>query len=192
MFRDKTLIPTEAIRLLALGLLGEAPRGYAELAVEVRRFIGHVLGPSLDMLAPSIELLRAEGLAEGGERLALTAAGRAQRDKLLKAPVRAPLDDTGRLVVALKFRFMAALPEAERRGQYALLVDLHETELARLEAFKALAGEAGDLAGWLAHEIGLVRARLAFLAERAAPPGAAPPGAMAPGRPVAGRAANDG
>ena len=29
MFRDKTLIPTEAIRVLALGLIADRPRRYA-------------------------------------------------------------------------------------------------------------------------------------------------------------------
>jgi DNA-binding PadR family transcriptional regulator len=168
MFRDKTLIPTEAIRLLALGLLAEAPRGYAELAVEVRRFIGHVLGPSLDMLAPSIELLRAEGLATGTETLTLAEPGRAELAKLLSAPIRAPLDDTGRLVVALKLRFMGALAPAERQAQYALLQDVYETERARLLAFRGLAGAASaELAAWLDHEIGEIDRRLAHVAERA-------------------------
>ena len=31
MYRDKSLVPAQAIRLLALGLLAEAPRSYADL-----------------------------------------------------------------------------------------------------------------------------------------------------------------
>ena len=90
MFRDKTLIPTEAIRVLALGLLAERPRRYAELAQELRRFIGLVLGPSLDMLAPSLELLRFEGLAGAKEgraedELAITEKGRGGLMSLLRA-----------------------------------------------------------------------------------------------------------
>ena len=36
MYRDNTLIPSEAIRLLALGILADGDRRYAELASEVR------------------------------------------------------------------------------------------------------------------------------------------------------------
>ena len=38
MFRDKSLMPKEAIRLAALGLLGHGPMRYGELANEVRHF----------------------------------------------------------------------------------------------------------------------------------------------------------
>jgi hypothetical protein len=75
MFRDKTLIPAEAIRLAALGMLAEGPRAYGALAGDVRHFASRIMGPSLDLLGPSLELLRHEGLAvaEGsGERSATT------------------------------------------------------------------------------------------------------------------------
>ena len=35
MYKDNSLIPTEAVRLAALGMLQEAPRRYADLAAEV-------------------------------------------------------------------------------------------------------------------------------------------------------------
>ena len=177
MFRDKTLIPTEAIRVLALGLIADRPRGYAELAQELRRFIGLVLGPSLDMLAPSLELLRFEGLAtaNGGDGtgagnptegdLAITAAGRAELMSLLRANVRAPINDTNRLVIALKFRFLHLLSPEEQRAQLALLADLYETERGRLEELRAQDGGAA-FAAWLDHEIALAGERIGWIKAR--------------------------
>lgn len=168
MFRDKTLIPTEAIRVLALGLLADRPWRYGDLAQEVRRFVGLVLGPSLDMLAPSLELLRYEGLADaaGGEgaetELAITARGRAELLDLLRANVRAPVNDTTRLVIALKFRFLHLLPPAERQAQLDLLADLYETERGRLEALRDRDGD-GSFAAWLDHEIALAGERIGWL-----------------------------
>jgi DNA-binding PadR family transcriptional regulator len=167
MFRDKTLIPTEAIRVLALGLLAERPRRYAELAQDLRRFIGLVLGPSLDMLAPSLELLRFEGLAaaegEGADAaLSIAEKGRAELMTLLRANVRAPVNDTNRLVIALKFRFLHLLPPEERQAQLALLADLYETERGRLEELRAQDGGAA-FAAWLDHEIALIGERIAWL-----------------------------
>lgn len=167
MFRDKTLIPTEAIRVLALGLIADRPRRYAELAQELRRFIGLVLGPSLDMLAPSLELLRFEGLAtangEGADAaLSITEKGRGELMNLLRANVRAPVNDTNRLVIALKFRFLHLLPPAEQQTQLALLADLYETERGRLEELRAADGGAA-FAAWLDHEIALIGERIAWL-----------------------------
>lgn len=167
MFRDKTLIPTEAIRVLALGLLAERPRRYAELAQELRRFIGLVLGPSLDMLAPSLELLRFEGLAaaegDGADAaLSITAKGRGELMTLLRANVRAPVNDTNRLVIALKFRFLELLPPAEQKAQLALLADLYETERGRLEELRAQNGAAA-FAAWLDHEIAQIGERIEWL-----------------------------
>ena len=56
MYRDNTLIPSEAIRLLALGILATGEMPYAELASEVRYFAGHVVGPSLDLVGSRIAL----------------------------------------------------------------------------------------------------------------------------------------
>jgi len=167
MFRDKTLIPTEAIRVLALGLIAERPRAYAALAQELRRFIGLVLGPSLDMLAPSLELLRFEGLASAKEdraeaELTITEKGRGELMTLLRANVRAPVNDTNRLVIALKFRFLHLLPPDEQKTQLALLADLYETERGRLEALRAAEGGTA-FAAWLDHEIALVGERIAWL-----------------------------
>lgn len=170
MFRDKTLIPTEAIRVLALGLIADRPRRYAELAQELRRFIGLVLGPSLDMLAPSLELLRFEGLADANTsgsdaELAITEKGRAELSTLLRANVRAPINDTNRLVIALKFRFLHLLPPDEQKTQLALLADLYETERGRLEELRAQDGDA-TFAAWLDHEIALMDERIGWLTSR--------------------------
>ena len=64
MFRDKSLMPKEAIRLSALGLLSRDPMSYAALANEVRHFTTRFWGPTLDVMASSIELMRLEGLVE--------------------------------------------------------------------------------------------------------------------------------
>jgi DNA-binding PadR family transcriptional regulator len=167
MFRDKTLIPTEAIRVLALGLIADRPRRYADLAQELRRFIGLVLGPSLDMLAPSLELLRFEGLAtasgDGADsELVISVAGRAELMNLLRANVRAPVNDTNRLVIALKFKFLHLLPADEQKTQLALLADLYETERGRLEELRAKDGDA-TFAAWLDHEIALMEERIGWL-----------------------------
>ncbi len=69
MYRDKSLLPTQAIRLAVLGSLAAGPRRYGQLAAETRAFTGALVGPSLDLLGTSIELLRFEGLIEP-ERLA--------------------------------------------------------------------------------------------------------------------------
>jgi DNA-binding PadR family transcriptional regulator len=176
MFRDKTLIPTEAIRVLALGLIAERPRRYAALAQELRRFIGLILGPSLDMLAPSLELLRYEGLANaegdgdgrGGEsELTITERGLAELMTLLRANVRAPVNDTNRLVIALKFRFLHLLPADEQKAQLALLADLYETERGRLEELRAQDGAGSpSFAAWLDHEIALAGERIGWLQSR--------------------------
>ena len=84
MFRDNSLIPTEAVRLVALGLLAEGPRRYGDLAAEIRHFTSRLAGPSLDLMGTSLELLRLEGLGRGGRGpladtapLAITPAGSA-------------------------------------------------------------------------------------------------------------------
>ena len=68
MYKDNSLIPTEAVRLAALGLLTEAPRSYADLADEVRHFTSRIVGPSLDLIGPPIEVLRVEGFDRVGRR----------------------------------------------------------------------------------------------------------------------------
>ena len=172
MYRDKTLIPTEAIRLCALGILAGGPKLYAELASEVRNFASRIMGPSLDVLGPSLDLLKFEGLIKpdavsaerGNPKVRITKAGHAALDELLRSNVRAPVDDVNKLVIALKMRFLHLLDQAERLVQIEALIELCEQELARLED---LAGqdcaEDSYLGDWLAHEIAQAESRKAFL-----------------------------
>src|SRR5579862_8651441 len=104
MFRDHSLIPAEAIRLAALGLLAEASRPYADLAAEVRFLTSRIVGPSPELMGTSLELLRYEGLAapvDGASpdnpALTLTATGRVALEDLLRAHLRAPSTDLGKL-----------------------------------------------------------------------------------------------
>ena len=166
MYRDKTLIPTEAIRLAALGFLTDGPQRYGELAATVRHFSSRVAGPSLDILGSSIELLRLEGLVEpvdGGEvadnaLLEITEAGRSELAHLLKSRVRSPVDDLNKLVVALKMRFFHLLDADEKRRQLDLLIESVEGEITRLKDLCAQQ-PPGLLARWLAHDIAQLEAR---------------------------------
>jgi DNA-binding PadR family transcriptional regulator len=182
MFRDHSLIPTEAIRLAALGLLAEAPRRYGELAAEVRHFTGRIAGPSLDLIGTPLELLRLEGLvaaADAGSEenalLEITPAGRAALEALLGARLRAPLGDYTRLVLLLKLRFLHHLPAAERRVQMALIAESLEGELARLRDLRRHDSDAAPrpFLDWLDSDIAALEARLAALQAATATEGAA-------------------
>ena len=80
MYRDNSLIPSETVRLAALGILSECQHSYGDLASEVRHLGARLVGPSLDLLGPSIELLKVEDLAAVTDDglLAITEKGRAE------------------------------------------------------------------------------------------------------------------
>jgi len=177
--KDQKLSAQDAVRLCALGLLSETERRFGELAVEVRRFVSRMLGPSLDILGTSIEALRAEGLIEGvdlraapGQSLTadsvvrLTPSGRVRLVTLLGSRVRAPLTDLSKLVIALKLRFMDVLAPAERAAEFDRLAAATEQEIARL---RDLAGTdaAGAFADWLQQDIAQAEQRLAWYRARA-------------------------
>jgi DNA-binding PadR family transcriptional regulator len=173
MYRDNTLIPSEAIRLLALGLLADGEKQYAELAREVRYFTSHVVGPSLDLVAPPLELLKIEGLieaVEGAETtddnllLRITDVGRSELTRLLTANLRAPYTDINKLILALKMRFLHILDPAEQRLQVEVLVEMSERELARLTELRDhhTQEQSGHMAGWLEHDVAEVATRLAW------------------------------
>jgi hypothetical protein len=180
MTRDQALIPTEAIRLAALGILAEGPKRYGELAVAVRHFASRMLGPSLDILGTSIELLRYEGLIEAVDarmgpgqsmkadiEVKLTEPGRAAFKELLISRVRAPLTDLTKLVIALKLRFFDQMDAAERSAQLDMLIDLTTSEIARLNDLRADYTKAGNpLGDWLAQDIQQAEQRLAWYRER--------------------------
>ncbi|MEQ8331985.1 hypothetical protein [Nisaea sp.] len=171
MYRDNSLIPKEAIRMAALGALAGGPRPYADVAGEVRQFAARIVGPSLDLLGSSIELLKFEGLiaplaGEGFEdnaRLQLTDAGWVALREYLSAPVRPGANDLNKLVVALKLRFLHLLEKDEQVEQIENLRGLHQGEHARL--FDLLSHEEwqhGHLRAWIEMEIAQVEDRIAW------------------------------
>ena len=167
MYRDNTLIPTEAIRLAALGSLVEGDKQYADLAGEIRYFVARIAGPSLDLLGTSLELLHYEGLAvtadgsaiEDGALLQITPAGSEAFLTLMTSNVRAPVNEVSKLVIALKMRFLHLLSEVDRREQADMLAEMCETELARLNELRGGYGQE-PLAQWLDLEITQLQERL--------------------------------
>lgn len=167
MYRDNTLIPTEAIRLAALGSLAEGDKQYAELASEIRYFVARVAGPSLDLLGTSLELLSYEALAvtvdggavQDGAALQITDSGREMFHTLMTSNVRAPVNDVSKLVIALKMRFMHLLPKDDRRDQAEMMAEMCEVELARLNELRGGYGQE-PLAEWLDLEIAQLNERL--------------------------------
>lgn len=170
MFADNTLTPKEAVRLCALGMIAAEPMRYSALANSLRHFISRLMGPSLDLMAPSVELLRYEGLVDAdGEGMeddsviVITEAGRRELRALLTARLR-PGSDLSKLVIALKFRFLPLLDIEDQRAQADLLVDTIETELSRmLDLRQHNADEGGPLIEWLDHDIDLLEKRLDWL-----------------------------
>lgn len=169
MYRDNTLIPSEAIRLAALGALMEQDMTYAELARETRYFVERIIGPSLDLLGSSLELLRFEGLVESPDAgadaadavLRISDAGREAFAVLMTSNVRAPVNDVSRLVLALKMRFLRLLGDEDRKHQREMLEEMCETELARLGDLRERFGK-GRLSAWLDLEIRQMEERRAW------------------------------
>ena len=165
MYRDNSLIPSETVRLAALGLLTEGPKSYAELASEVRHLSARLVGPSLDLLGPSIELLKVEELAEPADAdlLAITDKGRGELRRLLKASLRGPIGEVNKLIIALKLRFLGVLDGEDRLLQVEMLAETFEQELARLTDLRAhLAARKGLLLDWLDHDIAQLGERIAW------------------------------
>lgn len=172
MFADNTLTPREAIRLCALGTLAANAMRYGALANAIRHFVSRILGPSLDLMGTSIELLRLEGLVRAADGagmetdpvLEITDAGRAELRTLLTANIRSAGTEINKLIVALKFRFLHHLDESDRRIQVDLLVEACDKELARLEDLRAHhAGDPGFLAPWLDQDIAALKRRIDWL-----------------------------
>ncbi len=165
MYRDNSLIPSETVRLAALGLLTESRRSYADLASEVRHLSARLVGPSLDLLGPSIELLKVEELAslEAEGLLAITEKGRAELQRLLKAPLRGPIGEVNKLIIALKLMFLDALAPEDRLLQVEMLAETLEQELARLIDLRGhLENRPGLLVDWLDHDIRQVEERIGW------------------------------
>ncbi|WP_193173179.1 hypothetical protein [Nisaea nitritireducens] len=171
MYRDNSLIPKEAIRMAALGALSAGSRPYADIAGEVRQFAARIVGPSLDLLGSSIELLKFEGLiapvsGEGFEdnaELRLTDAGWTALKDYLTAAVRPGANDLNKLVIGLKLRFLHLLEKEEQIEQIDNLRALYQGEHARL--FDLLTHEEwqqGHLRAWIEMEISQVEDRIAW------------------------------
>ncbi len=174
MYVDDTLTPKEAVRLCALGTLAGGPMRYSALAEQTRHFISRVLGPSLDVMGTSVELLKYEGLVEpidgigleDDAELAITEAGREEFRNLLTANLRASAADLNKLIVALKFRFLHLLDEGDQSAQADLLAEVSGIELTRLIDLREHHAESGGyLVDWLDYEIAELEARLAWLEE---------------------------
>jgi DNA-binding PadR family transcriptional regulator len=174
MFRDNSLVPTDAIRLAALGLLAEAPRRYGDLAAEIRHFTSHIVGPSLELMGTSLELLRYEGLTEAidgqgmtdNAMLRLSERGASTLQNLLQAQLRAPVNDLNRLALLLKLRFLHHLPAEEQRNQLTLMAESLESERVRLQELRRHHTTPGLFADWLDHDIALASDRIAWLRQR--------------------------
>lgn len=165
MYRDNSLIPSETVRLAALGLLTEARRSYGDLASEVRHLSARLVGPSLDLLGPSIELLKVEELASvnADEMLAITEKGRSELKRLLKAGLRGPIGEVNKLIIALKLMFLDVLDLEDRIMQIEMLAETFEQELARLRDLRGhLANRPGLLLNWLDHDIEQVEQRITW------------------------------
>lgn len=170
MYQDKSLTPTEAVKLAALGAMMDQIMSYADLARDIRYFVARVVGPSLDLLGSSLEILRLEGLIENQSVstdpekniLAITTDGKDMFNDLMSCSLRTPPDDASRLVYALKLRFLTFLKDEERLDQIDLLREIAETELARFEDLKKSHGK-GYLGQALDMDIDQTRVKLSWL-----------------------------
>jgi len=175
MYKDNSLVPSEAVRLAALGLLARGPRAYADLAREIRHFAQRIVGPSLELLGPSLELLKVEGLIEAQDSkgnakaphdeqtMQLTESGRAELSRLMTATLRGPMGEVNKLIIALKLHFFETLSPEERRIQAEVFEEACERELTRLLDLRNHHAETGGLlVAWLDHEITEIESRRAW------------------------------
>jgi DNA-binding PadR family transcriptional regulator len=177
MYKDNSLVPSEAVRLAALGLLARGPRAYADLAREIRHFAQRIVGPSLELLGPSLELLKVEGLIEAKnpkaphdeQTMLLTESGRTELTRLMTAHLRGPMGEVNKLIIALKLHFFETLSPEERRLQAEALQEACERELTRLLDLRSHHAESGGLlVAWLDHEIAEIESRRAWFKQLAA------------------------
>ncbi len=168
MYRDNSLMPKETVRLAALGtLIDRGPTRYADLAAEIRHFTSRIVGPSLDLMGTSLEMLRYEGMiaaidGEGMEDnalLAVTDDGRNTFGSLMAATVRTPsADPLNKLVITLKLRFLHLLPADQQIDQIESLVARHESELARLADLASHHDtDHGHISAWLHQDMAQMR-----------------------------------
>ena len=174
MYRDNSLVPSESMRLLALGFLQEHPLDYATLAGKTRQFTLRIVGPSLDLIGTPLEVLKIEGFVDNAPldhpeqgspdspALLLTARGREEFERLMASNLRAPLNDMSKLVLAIKMRFLHLAPVQTQQAQYLLLVDLYDRQLERLQDLRAQEEKtmANEFTSWLDLEMTQTHERL--------------------------------
>ena len=144
MYRDNSLIPRETIKMAALGALIERERSYDDIANEVRSFISRIVGPSLELMGTSIELLKVEGLIEtvndndkdDASLLRLSPAGLQELKEYLRSNLKSGGSELNKLVIALKLRFIDILNDDERRDQFLAIRDIYHNEKRRLDDLK--------------------------------------------------------
>ncbi len=182
MYRDNSLVPSESMRLLALGFLQEHRLDYGTLAGKTRQFTLRIVGPSLDLIGTPLEVLKIEGFVESAPldhseqrssdspALVLTARGREEFERLMASNLRAPLNDMSKLVLAIKMRFLHLAPRQTQQAQYLLLVDIYDHQLERLQDLKARDKKtvATEFTGWLDLEIAQTYDRLQHYEKMAA------------------------
>jgi len=168
MYKDNSLIPSEAVRLAALGLLAKRSRVYSDLARDIRHFTARIVGPSLDLLGPSLELLKIEGLIEAvdpklpndAQTVRLAKDGEVELQRLMNAHLRGPMGEVNKLIVALKLYFLDLLTPEQRRQQLEMLMEVCDRELVRLNDLREHHVDSeGALLPWLDHEIEEVQQR---------------------------------
>ncbi len=173
MYQDKVLIPAEAIKLAALGALMGNPQTYAELAQDIRHVVSRVVGPNLDLLGSSLEILRLEGLIAPADKgavvtdqtsLVITTEGQNSFYLLMASALRVPMDETGRLVYFLKLRFLDYLEGDDLLDQLELIKEFHQGELARLKDLHATHGQ-GMIGPSLSMDIEQQEKRILWLEE---------------------------
>jgi DNA-binding PadR family transcriptional regulator len=122
----------------------------------------------LELLGPSLELFKVEGLIEAQnpkaphdeQMMALTEAGRVELRRLMTANLRGPMGEVNKLIIALKMHFFETLSPEERRVQAEMLQEACERELTRLLDLRSHHAEDGGLlVDWLDHEITEIESR---------------------------------
>ena len=130
--------------MAALGALIERARSYGDIANEVRSFISRIVGPSLELMGTSIELLKLEGLIEtvndndkgDSSLLQLSPTGLQELKEYLRSNLKSGGSELNKLVIALKLRFIDILDDDERRDQLLAIRDMYHNEKRRLEDLK--------------------------------------------------------
>jgi len=146
--------------MAALGALLRGERPYSEIAREVRQFTARIVGPSLELLGSSIELLRLEGLLEAASRqqadepvLRLTETGLAALREYLRADINPDASAHHRLLIALKLRFIGILDINEQLAQLRALERINEADAVRLDdLIERTEWHGGLLRDWLVSE----------------------------------------